>query len=330
MDQLVFSGAGLTAANAIVTQIANTMDLKISFKNSAGSVLLKNQLNSFNILYSNLGVASVIFSDGLTWDNAQLVSAYLGLGASTNDTLQGTGGNDVLVGGKGNDVLMGRMGADLYRYQLGDGDDILSDFGSDNSNDQLVLSGNGLTAVNAIVTRDIGTKDLKISFKNTIGSIVFKEQLDSNYYNVNNSGIESLIFSDGVTWNESQLVNAYLTAGAATDDDLFGTVLDDTLFGGKGNDVLTGRAGADSFVFDGKGAFNTLNLRLDRMTDFTTGTDKIVLSKSTFTALTSSVNTTLNASEFAIINDATNGTAIASGSTAKVIFNRANGDLFYN
>ena len=206
----------------------------------------------------------------------------------------------------------------------------MSDFGSDNSSDQLIFSGSGLTSVNVVITGETGTKNLKISFKNTIGSIVLKEQLDSNYYNVANSGIESLTFSDGVTWNESQLVNAYLTAGAATDDDLFGTIRDDLLFGGKGNDFLTGRAGSDSFVFDGKGVFNPLNLGLDRITDFTTGTDKIVLSKSTFTALTSSVNTALNASEFAIINDATNGESIASGSTAKVVFNRANGDLFYN
>ena len=330
VDQLVFSGAGLTAANAIVTQIANTMDLKISFKNSAGSVLLKDQLDSFNNLYYNIGVESVTFSDGLTWDNAQMVSNYLELGASTNDTLQGTVGNDVLVGGKGNDILIGGTGADIYRYQLGDGDDTLSDFGSDNSSDQLILSGSGLTSVNVVITGETETKNLKISFKNTIGSIVLKEQLDSNYYNVANSGIESLTFSDGVTWNESQLVNAYLTAGAATDDDLFGTIRDDSLFGGKGNDFLTGRAGSDSFVFDGNGVFNPLNLGLDRITDFTTGTDKIVLSKSTFTALTSSVNTALNASEFAIINDATNGESIASGSTAKVVFNRANGDLFYN
>jgi Ca2+-binding RTX toxin-like protein len=131
-------------------------------------------------------------------------------------------------------------------------------------------------------------------------------------------------------WNESQLWNSYLTLGADTDDQLWGMSGNDTLFGGKGNDILTGNAGVDLFVFDGKGAFNMLNLGLDRITDFTTGTDKIVLSKSTFTALTSSVNTALNASEFAIINDATAGESIASGSTAKVVFNRANGDLFYN
>jgi Ca2+-binding RTX toxin-like protein len=201
---------------------------------------------------------------------------------------------------------------------------VIEELRSYDDNDQLIFSGTGLTSTNVVVTHVGTTDDLKITFTNIAGSIVLKDQLFASY------GLEQITFSDGITWNESQLWNSYLTLGSDTDDALWGTSANDTLFGGKGNDVMTGNAGADSFVFDGKGVFNTLNLGLDRITDFTSGTDKILLSKSTFTALTSSVNTALNASEFAIINDATNGTAIASGSTAKVVFNRANGDLFYN
>ncbi|MCP2730815.1 calcium-binding protein, partial [Limnofasciculus baicalensis] len=74
IDKLIFSGTGLTSTNTIVTRIANTNDLKISFGGIADSVVLKDQVYSPS---PNYGVESVQFSNGVTWTEAQLVSAIV-------------------------------------------------------------------------------------------------------------------------------------------------------------------------------------------------------------------------------------------------------------
>src|SRR5205823_956672 len=44
-----------------------------------------------------------------------------------NDVVTGTAGNDLLIGGTGNDILNGGAGNDEYRYNLGDGNDTITD-----------------------------------------------------------------------------------------------------------------------------------------------------------------------------------------------------------
>ncbi|BAU16070.1 hypothetical protein LEP3755_66370 (plasmid) [Leptolyngbya sp. NIES-3755] len=247
LDQLVFSGTGLTVANAIVTRTDGTNDLQISFGGGLSeSIVLKNQL--FLGFASNYGVESIKFSDGTIWNEAQLWNSYLTRGAATDDDLRGTPVSNTLRGGLGNDYLDGDNGADTYLFQLGDGADILYDSSNDAAIDQLVLSGAGLTAGNAIVDRIDGTNDLQLSFSGLSESIVLKNQLFLGF--ASNYGVESIKFSDGTTWNEAQLWNAYLTRGAATDDNLVGTPGNNVLRGGLGNDYLDGKNGADTYLFN--------------------------------------------------------------------------------
>ncbi|NJO63043.1 MAG: hypothetical protein HC836_33935, partial [Richelia sp. RM2_1_2] len=66
---------------------------------------------------------------------------------------------------------------------------------------------------------------------------------------------------------------------------------------------------------------------IDSITDFTKGSDKIVLDKSTFRALKSSVGNGFSiGSEFAIVTS----DAAAATSAAKIVYNRGSGDIFYN
>ncbi|MEH2264533.1 calcium-binding protein, partial [Nostoc sp.] len=118
--------------------------------------------------------------------------------------------------------------------------------------------------------------------------------------------------------------------GGDGNDALNGDADNDWLVGGAGNDILTGGNGADKFVYDTNRIFASADIGSDRITDFLIGTDKIVLDKTTFTALTSASGSALTSSEFAIINATTNSEIVAGSSSAKIIFNQANGDLFYN
>ncbi|BAY35528.1 hemolysin-type calcium-binding region (plasmid) [Tolypothrix tenuis PCC 7101] len=68
----------------------------------------------------------------------------------------------------------------------------------------------------------------------------------------------------------------------------------------------------------------------DRIVDFVTGIDKILLDQTTFTTLTNTANGSLTASEFAVIDESVNGATVVGASIARIVFNRFNGDLFYN
>ncbi|WP_277926227.1 MULTISPECIES: calcium-binding protein [Nostoc] len=116
-----------------------------------------------------------------------------------------------------------------------------------------------------------------------------------------------------------------LLRGDAGNDTLIGGAGNDTLVGGAGNDVLTGGSGADSFVYNTDAAYNNTAIGKDAIADFThSQNDKIVLDKTTFTAITSNAGTGFsNASDFAIAS-------LGALSSAVIVYNSVTGELFYN
>lgn len=106
--------------------------------------------------------------------------------------------------------------------------------------------------------------------------------------------------------------------GAAGNDVLRGNSGNDLLNGGIGQDTLTGGAGQDSFKFNSDRAFRTADLGVDRLTDFLRGTDKIVLDKTTFGAITIDQIAS-------VVND-----AAADDSTKAIVYSRSSGGLFFN
>jgi hypothetical protein len=109
-----------------------------------------------------------------------------------------------------------------------------------------------------------------------------------------------------------------LFTGTAGNDQISGTNGNDTLTGGAGNDTLTGGAGSDSFLFASGRSFNKADLGLDRITDFVSGTDKIVLSKTTFGKI--------SAASIGIVNR----DGLAAKSEKQIVYSRGSGRLFYN
>lgn len=106
---------------------------------------------------------------------------------------------------------------------------------------------------------------------------------------------------------------------------------DDWLNGEAGWDTLIGGTGADRFVFASSSAFTPCSLGVDTIVDFDRSQgDAIVLSKTTFTALSSLIDNSLSADDFAIVNSACHGATLAAASVARIVFNQATGDLFYN
>jgi Ca2+-binding RTX toxin-like protein len=160
------------------------------------------------------------------------------IGSSGNDTLGGWTGNDVLEGAAGDDFLEGDEGDDRYIYNLGDGSDLIQDYGSVTDDDWLVF-GTGIGPEDVTVSRDGGTLVLYVETGGDTISIV-------NGLESAEDAIEEIHFANNVVWTGSdiraQVIAAQVTSG---DDNIDGTGFADLIESGGGNDIIDGRSGDD-------------------------------------------------------------------------------------
>jgi Ca2+-binding RTX toxin-like protein len=213
-----------------------------------------------------------------------------------NDNINGEDGNDVINGGAGYDTLYG-----------GTGDDIM-DGGADND---FMTGDNGNDTLNG------GSGEDRI-----FGGL----------------GDDAIFGDDGNDVMSGQDGNDTLNGGAGDDtlyggagkDVLTGSTGNDTLFTGQGSDILTGGAGCDFFNFEspiGRAGYNATTVGTSIITDFTNGQDLIGLSAGLFGSF--GYYGQLHSADFATVKNQAEYDAAACGS-AKIIYNSANGSLFFN
>ncbi len=111
---------------------------------------------------------------------------------------------------------------------------------------------------------------------------------------------------------------ANILSGNAGNDSITGLAGNDIISGGVGKDVLSGGDGKDSFVFDTQAVFNAADGH-DRLLDFAPRQDRMILDRTTFTAVRKKVS-------FATVTSL----AEAESSTASITYVRSQGRLFYN
>lgn len=120
--------------------------------------------------------------------------------------------------------------------------------------------------------------------------------------------------------------NDYLNGGEGLDI-LSGALDNDTLNGGGWNDSLTGGEGQDWFEFDtdSYSSFNLGVMGTDRIRDFVSGVDRIILDKTTFNRIASDAGDGFSiTSEFAVV------TSDGRTSDAWIVYNSTTGSLNYN
>lgn len=96
------------------------------------------------------------FDDGSVLTYADLLAKGFDLtGTAGNDVISGTSITDRIAGGAGNDLLLGGAGNDRYRFNSGDGQDVIQDIQGLNS----VEFGTGLTAATMTALQSLAADD---------------------------------------------------------------------------------------------------------------------------------------------------------------------------
>jgi Ca2+-binding RTX toxin-like protein len=226
------------------------------------------------------------------------------IGGDGSDDLKGSGGNDVIKGGAGLDTLNGGNGADKLNGGA-DGDTLRGGAGKDAIN-----GGGGIdTVLYNEKTADIsvtlhGGEQAKVmiggqqedTLKN-VENLTSGEGNDTitgdaagnefrgnggNDFLSGKAGYDVIFGGEGNDTLIGGTEDDYLNGGTGVDH-LKGGAGNDNLLGESGNDVMTGGGGADAFYFTtGLNA----DTNVDKITDFQTGVDQIVLLQDVFSAIT--------------------------------------------
>ena len=202
-------GEGISASDVIFTKHDN--NLSITFKNNIqGEIWVNNFFNSDNgYKIENFKFADntcltdishyfkdiTVDSDYTITEESLVTDVHLSgngnisvNGNSKDNTFFGNSGNNTYQGNGGNDTIIDTEGGnDTYIYNLGDGNDIITDIGG---NDTIRL-GEGITS-NMIHMKRLHNNNLIIYFENQNGQIEIQNHFDES----NNYKIEKIILAD--------------------------------------------------------------------------------------------------------------------------------------
>jgi hypothetical protein len=159
-------------------------------------------------------------------------------GGAGDDSLYGYEGNDTLSGGLGNDHLDGGAGDDVYLFNLGDGQDHISnqDYGYDpvtgtpgSARMDVVQFGAGILPANVTASR-VGN-DLLLAVNGTTDSVTVSgyfsanqawDPVTSTYIYVRSEAVDEIRFADGTIWTQAQMdvlpLNGTATGDGATNN----------------------------------------------------------------------------------------------------------------
>ncbi len=318
--------AGTATANSDYTPVSGTLTIAAGATTATLSIPIVNDNfnepnETFNLALSNpVGAVLVNANPVITITDTIQSSTTLTLPASVENlqltgtaAINGTGntGNNILTGNSANNILAGGNGNDTYRFNA------TTVLGSDTIQE---TSTGGVDVIDLTGTTAAATLNLGLTTIQTVVTNNLRLTLAAN--NV----IENIIGGNGADRLTGNSLDNSLVGGLG-DDNLRGNGGNDSLTGGVGNDILTGDAGIDRFIYSSGRAYSSSDIGLDLIFDFTTGTDKFVLSKTTFNTLRSVVGNGLSqGSDLAVVNN----DDLVNTQAAFIVYSSASGNLFYN
>ncbi|WP_170547149.1 calcium-binding protein [Ruegeria arenilitoris] len=233
VDKLVFTDVN---AEDVSFSQNGSHDLLITL-NSGETVTIKDHFYS-----DSYDMELIEFADGTVLNQQEIVTKSINdQNGAGDDVVLGSGGADTFHGGAGNDTLNGGHGADTYIYTLGDGNDVIADKSSYNTNDRLVFTN---VNVGDVSFSQNGSHDLIISLGNG-DTVTVKDHFYSGSYDM-----ELIEFADGTVLSQQEIIAKSINDQNGDGDDLvLGSYSADTFYGGVGNDTLSGGGGADTYIY---------------------------------------------------------------------------------
>jgi Ca2+-binding RTX toxin-like protein len=176
-----------------------------------------------------------------------------GTGNALNNIIIGGSGNDILSGGSGSDILVGGGGDDWLAGGDGDPNQLIGGTGDD----VYFITARGDSVV-----------------ENTGGGV---DRVETNLaQHTLAANVENLTFVGTANFNGTGNALNNTIVGGSGNDILSGGGGSDILVGGGGDDLLIGGEGNDDFLI------SSLEGTIDRILDFTSGEDQLLLSTSLF------------------------------------------------
>jgi Ca2+-binding RTX toxin-like protein len=202
-------------------------------------------------------------------------------------TINGTPGNDTLSGTSGNDTINGLGGNDLFLARANGGSDFI----------------HGGTGTDSIEYKERATSGIVVDFG--AGTIT-----GGGTGTISFTGVERVVAGN---FNDS-------LSGNAAAQTLTGQAGADALWGAGGVDTLWGGSGADTFIFREVGTANA-----DRINDWASGSDTLVLDGSVMSALGAD-------GDFAAgdVRFWSSASGVAHDADDRIIFNTTTRQVFYD
>ena len=298
----------LTFNPGVKTQVINIPILNDAL-NEANETFNLNLTSATNATLGTTKTVATTITDTLTAAITTILpNGVENLTLTGTSAINGTGnaGDNVFTGNSGNNTLTGLDGNDTYTFS------VIGALGTDTI---VETATGGIDTIDLTGTTAAVNVNLAVTTSQTVNSNL-KLILSGNNIIENVTGGAG---NDRLTGNA--LDN--LLVGGAGNDKLQGLAGNDTLWGGLGDDILTGGVGNDQYLFQNNGVFST-GLGVDYIPQFDAGQDKIVLSLSTFNAITNTVGQAL--SDFAVVTD----DELVNASNARIVYSQTTGSLFYN
>lgn len=239
-DDVISFGKNVTPEDLTITKDGN--NLVFGLKNTNNTLTIKNWYAS-----DKQRVETFQFADGLILNANQILSMITG--STGNDTINGTdnadfifttGGNDTITMDKGNDVVVNQTGNTIYKFNEGDGQDVIYDYAG---TDKMVL---GYSKDRTLYRRVGG--DLILKFKNSTDTLTIKD-----WFAVEGNRTETIEFSTGeIATIQDVLTRVTSSQVTNSADNIFGTDGNDTIHSYDGNDFISAGAGND-VIYGGLG-----------------------------------------------------------------------------
>jgi len=212
------------------------------------------------------GLEQIVFDDGTVWDRRYIREHLVFRGTDSREILQSNDVNpNTFISQKGDDIIISAYirgvanggwdnGNDQFIYSRGDGSDLFFDGSHSRAEtDTLILTNIKSTEVVGYRSGlDFVLKDL------VTGAILIDEGFFWNW-ETTGQGIDVIRFSDGVSWDRTQIRDNGWYRGSVTNDLLQGAEgYDNVFFGDLGDDIIvsaSSRGGSNNGAANGNDLF---------------------------------------------------------------------------